>query len=582
MQVARTVCPLDCPDRCSLEVRLEEGRAVAIDGNHANPLTDGFICAKVRRFTERVYGPDRLRHPMKRCGPKGEGRFEQVSWDEAIDTIVARFEAVHRESGGEAILPFNYGGSNGLLTQGAGDERLFRGIGASRLARTVCAAPSSAAAQALYGKMAGIDFSDFEAARYIIIWGANPRHGNIHLMPHLKRARANGCRVVLIDPRRTLGPEWIDRHLPVYPGSDAAVALAMIGHLDKIGRIDREFLAAHTTGADRLLGRARDWPLGRAAALARVEAKEIAAIAEEYAAAAPALVRCGWGLERNRNGESAVAAVLALPAVAGKFGVRGGGYTMSNQSAYGVDGDLLATLPEPSTRIINMNRLGRALLDESDPPIRALFVYNANPVSTIPDQNRVRRGLARDNLFTVVFDQVMTDTARYADLLLPATTFLEHAELSISYGIYGVQLGEPVIEPVGEARPNEEVFALLAERLGVRSEHPQGEHLIAKALAAMHGPLAGKGSAGLDRLRRDAILPFDFPGPPDLAGDPQGDLIQPGRIRIQGRIRRDAPGRCRRPSSRGRTGGPGPQRTGRGPGAAAPECRPATRGRQHS
>ncbi len=521
MQITRSVCPLDCPDRCSLEVHLEEGRVVAIDGNHINPLTDGFICAKVRRFTERVYGPDRLRHPMKRNGPKGEGRFESVSWDEAIDTIVSRFDAVRRESGGEAILPFNYGGSNGLLTQGAGDERLFRGIGASRLARTVCAAPSTAAAQALYGKMASVDFPDFEAARYILIWGANPRHSNIHLMPSLKRARANGCRVALIDPRRTLGPEWVDRHLPVYPGSDVAVALAMIGHLERLGKIDTAFLAAHATGADKLLQRAREWPLERAAALARVEAREIAAIAEEYAAATPALVRCGWGLERNRNGESAVAAVLALPAAAGKFGVRGGGYAMSAQSTYGVDHDLLATLPEPSTRIINMNKLGRALLEEADPPIRALFVYNANPVATIPDQNRVRRGLAREDLFTVVFDQVMTDTARYADLLLPATTFLEHAELNISYGTYAVQLGEPVIDPVGESRPNEEVFALLADRFGVRSEHPNGDRLIAKTLAAMHGPLAREnsrvheqdGAARLARLRRDAILPFDFPGP---------------------------------------------------------------------
>jgi anaerobic selenocysteine-containing dehydrogenase len=521
MSIARTVCPLDCPDRCSLEVRLEEGRAVSIDGNRTNPLTEGYICAKVRRFADRAYGPDRLRRPMKRIGAKGEGRFEPIAWDEAIDAIVDRFQAVRRESGGEAILPFNYGGSNGLLTQGAGDQRLFRGLGASRLERTVCAAPTGVAAQALYGKMASVDFSDFEAARCIIIWGANPRHSNIHLMPHLKRARANGCRVALIDPRRTLGPEWIDRHLAVYPGSDAAVALAMIAHLETIGRIDRDFLAAHATGAERLLERAREWTLERAAAFARVEAREIAAIAEEYSTATPSLVRCGWGLERNRNGVSAAAAVLALPAMAGKFAVQGGGYAMSAQSVYGVDGERLATLPEAPTRIINMNRLGRALLEESDPPIRALFVYNANPVVTIPDQNRVRRGLCRDDLFTVVFDQVMTDTALYADILLPATTFLEHTELNISYGTYAVQLGEPVIAPVGESRPNEEVFTLLAGRLGVGGDHPEGERLIAEALASIGGPLAGAGgregrpdgAERLTRLRRDGILPFDFPGP---------------------------------------------------------------------
>lgn len=522
MPVAKSVCPLDCPDRCSLDVRLEEGRVVAIDGNRTNSLTDGFICGKVRRFPERLYGPDRLLYPMRRAGPKGEGRFERISWDEAIETIVTRFEAVRRDSGGEAILPFNYGGSNGLLTQGAGDERLFRGIGASRLERTVCAEPSTVAAQALYGKMAGVDFADYEAARCIIIWGANPRHSNIHLMPRLKRARANGCRVALIDPRRTLGPDLIDRHLSVYPGSDAAVALAMIGHLEKNGAVAADFLAAHATGVDRLLQRARDWPLERAAAMARVEAGEIAAIAEEYAAASPALLRCGWGLERNRNGVSAIASVLALPAVAGKFGVRGGGYTMSNQGAYGVDSGSLATLPEPPTRLINMNKLGRVLLELDDPPIHALFVYNSNPVCTVPDQNRIRRGLSRDDLFTVVFDQVMTDTAQYADLLLPATTFLEHTDLNISYGAYGVQLGEPVIEPLGEARCNEEVFTLLADRLGVSGEPQRGEALIKKALAALRGPLEGgagaadvsdEGARRLERLRNEAILPFDFPGP---------------------------------------------------------------------
>ncbi len=525
MPELHSVCPLDCPDRCSLDVTVEAERVVSITGSRVNPLTDGFICAKVRDFPRRVYGPDRLLHPMRRTGPKGSGRFERISWDAAIGSIARTFEAIRKEFGGESILPFSYGGSNGLLTQGTTDERLFRSIGASRLARTVCAAPTGAAAEALYGKMASVDFPDFARARFIIIWGANPKHSNIHLMPYLKAAREAGGRVALIDPRRTMSGRYVDMHLPVYPGTDGAVALAMIGHLERIGRADRGFLEQHTTGWERLLERARAFPLERAAGLARVEARDIAAIAEAYAAADPALIRCGWGLERNRNGEASVAAVLALPAVAGKFGVPGGGYALSSSSVYRVDDERLAGVPEARTRIINMNRLGRALLEEEDPPLKALFVYNCNPAVTVPDQNRVIEGLRREDLFTVVFDQVLTDTAAYADVLLPATTFLEHTELSTSYGTYAVMLGEPVIPPVGEAKPNEEVFGLMLSGMGIEDPRPRGEALLREALAAIEGPLAGagartgapgaasEGADRLERLRRDRILPFDFPGP---------------------------------------------------------------------
>ena len=525
MSAHHSVCPLDCPDRCSLEVTLENGRVAAITGSRVNPVTDGFICAKVRDFPRRVYGKDRLLYPMRRVGAKGEGRFERVSWDEATGAIATTFKTILREHGGEAILPFFYGGSNGLLTQGMSDERLFRSIGASRLARTVCAAPTGAASDALYGKMASVDFPDFAKSRFIIIWGANPKHSNIHLMPYLKAAREAGGRVALIDPRLTMSSQYVDLHLPVFPGTDGAVALAMIGHLERIGAVDRAFLERHATGWERLLERARSWTIERAAAMARVEARAIATIAEAYAAADPALIRCGWGLERNRNGEPAVAAVLALPAIAGKFGRQGGGYALTSSPAYRVDDERLAGVPEAKTRIINMNRLGRALLEETRPPLKALFVYNCNPLVTVPDQNRIRQGLMRDDLFTVVFDQVTTDTALYADILLPATTFLEHAELSTSYGTYGVMLGDPLIEPVGEARPNEEVFGLILDRLGIDGRGPGGDALLREVLAAIGGPLKGEvgrsdgepaattGAERLAALRRDRFLPFDFPGP---------------------------------------------------------------------
>ena len=526
MQKADTVCPLDCPDRCSLEVDIEDGRVTALRGNHVNPVTAGYICAKVRRFPERVYGADRLLHPMRRSGPKGSGQFERITWDEALDSIARRLHDIRRTHGGEAILPYYYGGSNGMISQGTSDERFFRRIGSRRLAPTICATPTTAAARALYAGMASVDYPDFASARFIILWGANPKHTHIHLLPYIKAAREAGARVAFIDPRRVMDRPWVDMHLPVYPGSDGAVALAMIAHLDRIGKVDRGFLEQHTTGSEKLLERAREWTLERAADRARVPARDIAAIAEAYAAADPALVRCGWGLERNRNGESAVAAVLALPAIAGKFGRVGGGYTLSTSAVYAVDDDRIVGVPEQKTRIVNMVRVGRALAAEASPPVKALFVYNSNLLATTPDQNRVRRGLEREDLFTIVFEQVMTDTARYADILLPATTFLEHAEVNTSYGNYLVMLGEPIIPPVGESRSNEEVFRLLMERMGIEEGAPTGDALLAATLDGIDGPIAGenggatsrgapdggRGAARLDRLRREKILKIGFEG----------------------------------------------------------------------
>lgn len=509
MAVAQTVCPLDCPDRCSLDVSLESGRVARIEGNRRNPVTGGFICSKVRRFGERVYGPDRVLHPLRRVGPKGEGRFERIGWEAALDLVADRLRETRARHGGEAILPFSYGGSNGLLTQGGADERLFRSLGASRLARTVCAAQTGLAAQALYGKMASVDFPDFAAARLVIVWGANPKLSNLHLMPYLKAVRERGGKVALVDPRRHLGASFVDHQIALRPGTDLGVALAMIAHLERRGGVDRAFLEAHATGAERLLAAAREWTPERAAQASGVTAREIAALADAYAEADPALVRCGWGVERNRNGEAAVAAILALPAVAGKFGKRGGGYALSSSEAYAVDGDRLAGVPEPDTRVVNMSQLGRVLLD-AQPPVRVLFVFDANPAVTLPDQARVLAGLRSEDLFSVVFDPVLTDTALFADVVLPGTTFLEHAELSTSYGTYSVMLGEPVIAPVGESKPNEEVFRLLGERLGVAG-FVSGEAAIVEALGAIGGRLAGDGDR-LARLRREGRLRFDFPG----------------------------------------------------------------------
>lgn len=489
--VVTSACPLDCPDACSLSVSVADGRVTKVDGSQRNPLTAGFICAKVRRWPEHVYGEARLLHPEVRRGRKGDGVFARVSWDEALSLLAEKLRAARDRHGGESILPFSYGGSNGLLTQDTTDLRLFERLGASRLARTVCAAPSRSAAAGLYGRMAGVALSDYVHARMIVLWGVNPGVSGIHLVPVIQEAQRRGARLAVIDPRRTPLAKRADLHLAPRPGTDLPLALAVIRWLFEEGRADLEFLGAHAHGAGELRRRAAPWDLDRAAAVCGVPAGDIERFARAYADGSPAVVRTGWGLERNRNGGSAVAATLALPAVAGKFGVRGGGYTMSNSGVWNVDvAGAAAVSPDPAPqggrepRTINMNRLGEVLL-EIEPPVRLLFVYNCNPLATMPDQERVRRGLEREDLFTVVFDPVRTDTARYADLLLPATTFLEHHELVKGYGALILHQVPPAIEPVGEARPNYRVFADLCDRLGLaRPQDPQGAAALSAALLA--------------------------------------------------------------------------------------------------
>jgi len=470
-----TVCPLDCPDACSLDVTVQDGKVTVVDGSSANPVTGGFICAKVRRFPERMYGPDRLLSPAVRKGPKGSGQFTNVSWDEALTHVADRLRAVKEEFGGEAILPYSYGGSNGLLTQDTSDAVLFRRLGASRLARTVCAAATGAANQALYGKMPSVVYQDFPEARLIILWGVNPSASGIHLVPYVREAQKRGAKIVVIDPRTTPLAKQADLHLAVKAGTDLPVALSLHRYLFEQGHANQAFLDAHTHNAARLRERALPWTFAGAAAEAGVAADDLERLAQWYATTSPALVRCGWGQERNRNGGSSSMAILALPAVAGKFGVRGGGYAMSNTNAWGIERSWIRA-QEPATRLVNMNHLGRVLTAMSDPPIKALFIYNSNAAVTSPDQRRVLAGLEREDLFTVVFDQCLTDTARYADVVLPATTFLEGYDLVRGYGSISLRLGKPVVEPVGEARPNADVFGELLRRLELDAAgDPEGE-----------------------------------------------------------------------------------------------------------
>ncbi len=469
--LVRTACPLDCPDSCSLEVTVSGDRVVRVEGTHDNPLTAGFICAKVRSLPRHLYGPERLTRPLLRRGARGGSSFLPLSWDDALDLLAERLRTTRERSGGEAILPLSYGGSNGLLTLDTLDARLFHRLGASRLLRTVCAAPSGRAQEGLYGRMPGVALIDYEHADLIVIWGCNPAVTGIHLVPVLRRARARGARLVVIDPRSTGVAKRADLHLKPRPGTDLVLALAVVRWLFAHHRVDRGFVAEHTTGAELLSERALEWTLERAARECGVPAAQIEDFARLYADTSPAVMRCGWGVERNRNGGSAVAAILALPALLGKFGVRGGGYTLSNARAFSLRS--AAAEPPPDTRSINMNQLGEALLQARDPRIELLFVYNCNPLVTLPHQERVRCGLLRDDLFSVVFDQVMTDTAALADLVLPATTFLEHGDVAKGYGAMILHPVNKVVNAHGETRSNLEVFGALLDRLGLgRPDEP--------------------------------------------------------------------------------------------------------------
>ncbi|RMH86246.1 MAG: molybdopterin oxidoreductase family protein [Calditrichaeota bacterium] len=468
-QIVLTTCVMDCPDTCALEVEVVDGKIAHITGGRNNhPNTEGFICTKISRFAERVYHKERLLHPMKRIGRKGSGKFVRISWEQAVETITRRFRQIAETWGGEAILPYHYGGSNGVLGDGFMDHLYFARLGASRCAKTLCAAPTTTVAVDMYGKMPGVAFEDYPLAKFILIWGANPKTSNIHLVPYLKEARKNGAFIAVVDPRRNFSRQEVDLHLPVYPGADLPVALAMIRHWHREGLLAKKFLEKHAVDWEPLLAAADQWPAERAARVARVKAEDIIRLAEVYAERSPAVLRCGWGVERNRNGGQAVAAILAMPALLGKFGVRGGGYTLSNSGAVTLNREQVLGELRWNTRVINQSRLGDALTGKLSlkPPIKGLFVYNCNPVATAPHQNAVIKGLMRNDLFTVVFEQVMTDTALYADILLPATTFLEQQEIKKSYGSYVVGGVQPVIDPPGEAKPNEEVFAMLGRAMG--------------------------------------------------------------------------------------------------------------------
>ncbi len=478
----RGACPHDCPDTCSWIVTVEAatGRAIRLQGDKENPFTDGFLCQKVANYLDRVYHPERLTTPLRRTGPKGSGRFEMMTWPEAIAVIADRFRSIaDSPDGPQAILPYSYAGTMGKLQYGSLDRRFFHRMGASLLDRTICATAGAVGCDITLGTRAMIDPAAVEKSRYIVNWGSNTKVTNSHLWAVMHRARQAGAKIVTLDPHRSRTAEGSDWWLPVRPGTDAALALGVMHILFRDGLQDRTYLSEHCLGADELRRRVEaEYPPERASHITGLPVADIERFAQEYGRAhelfgGPAFIRLNYGLQRHGGGAMAVRTICCLPAVTGDWRYPGGGAMLSTSKLFPFD-DAFLTRPDlipPGTRTVNMTRLADALVgDLPGPPVRALYVYNSNPAAVCPDQSRVLAGLRRDDLFTVVHDQFLTDTASYADIVLPATTQFEHFDIHNSYGHLYVQVNHPAISPLVEAKPNTEVFRLLAKAMGFEDE----------------------------------------------------------------------------------------------------------------
>jgi anaerobic selenocysteine-containing dehydrogenase len=508
-------------------VTLRDGRAVELRGDPDHPFTRGFLCGKVAHYLDRVYHPERLQYPMKRVGPKGQGRFTRISWDEALDTITRRFrEIADSADGPQAILPYSYAGTMGKLQGSSLDRRFFHRLGASLLDRTICATAGAAGCDMTLGTRAAIDPEAVVHARYLINWGSNTSVTNSHLWALMHRARKNGARIVTIDPFRCKTAEKSDWWLPLRPGTDAALALGIMHILWRDGLQDEDYLNRYCLGADQMRERAlKEYPPDKVAAITGIAVADIERLAHEYGTTRPALIRLNYGMQRHGGGGMAVRTIACLPAVTGDWRYPGGGALLSTSMLYPFAVNSRLERPDliPSgTRTINMVQLAEALHNElAPPPVRALYVYNANPAAVCPDQARVLQGLMREGLFTVVHEQFPTDTVDYADIVLPATTQLEHFDIHGSYGHLYVQVNEPAIAPLGEAKCNTEVFRLLARRMDfepelfdVTDEELAGQALDPGPAPGVFPPAGAFEGVTLDRLRREGPvrlnLPHDF------------------------------------------------------------------------
>jgi anaerobic selenocysteine-containing dehydrogenase len=467
--VVRGACPHDCPDTCAMLVTVEGGRAIEIRGAPDHPPTAGTLCTKVARYLDRTYSDERVLHPMRRVGPKGNGRFARISWDEALGTIAARFGAIAASPDGpQAIVPYSYAGTMGLLQSSSMDRRFFHRLGASLLDRTICAAAGKAGWVATIGAAMGTDVEQFADSRLILIWGSNPIVSNLHLWARVQEAKRHGARLVAIDPYRSQTAEKCHEHIALLPGTDAALALGMMHVLIAEDLVDHDYVERYTVGFEALAERAAQYPPERVARICGIAAETVTRLARDYGTIRPAVIRLNYGMQRHAGGGNAVRAVACLPALTGAWRDPAGGALLSSSGTYPVDHKALERpdLIQGTPRTINMSTIGEALLNERTPPIRAIYVYNSNPVAVAPESAKVAAGFAREDLFCVVHEIFRTDTADYADILLPATTQLEQTDVHSSYGHLYALANNPAIAPLGEAKPNTEVFRLLAARMG--------------------------------------------------------------------------------------------------------------------
>ncbi len=471
--VVRGACPHDCPDTCAMLVTVADGRAVRVAGDPEHPFTDGFLCAKVNRYVERTYHRERVLRPMRRVGPKGSGAFAPVSWDEALGEIADRLSAVARSAHGpQAILPYSYAGTMGMLQGSSMDRRFFHLLGASKLDRTICSMAGTMGMRMTVGANVGADAEGLPESDLVLLWGTNTLTSNPHLWPFVRRARERGARVIAIDPIRTRTADQSDEWIGIRPGTDAALALGMMHVVFARGLEDRDYLARHTLGETELRARAAEYGPARVGEITGLDAGTVERLGEAFGRARAAFIRVNYGLQRHAGGGMAVRTIACLPAVTGHWRRAGGGVQLSTSANFQFNKRALER-PDlsPPVRTINMIRLGEALTRPDagvgGPPVQALVVYNSNPASVAPDRSAVLRGLAREDLFTVVLEHFQTDTADWADYVLPATTQLEHWDVHLAYGHHYVSLNRPSIAPVGEAKPNTEIFRLLAARMGM-------------------------------------------------------------------------------------------------------------------
>ena len=536
-RVVHAACPHDCPDACGVLITVEDGRATKIQGDPEHPVTRGFLCAKVAKYLDRVYSPDRVLYPMRRVKPKGatslrEGRtgtpvhagapsdgsaFERISWDEALDEIAQRLRRIAAECGPESILPYSYGGTLGALNSASMDRRFFHRLGASQLERSICSTAGEEGLKSVIGISLGTEPEQFAHSRYIIAWGSNIHGNNVHLWPFIEEARHKGAKLVVIDPYHTRTAKLADWYLPINPGTDAALALGLMRVIINENLFDADYVSRYTVGFEELKARAQQYPPEKASHWTGISADDIRKLAREYAAERPSVIRVNYGIQRSEGGGMAMRAVAMLPCLTGSWKEVGGGLQLSLSGSYGLNEEALE-MPElmqkalgRPARTINMVQLGSVLNSLTGPPIQALFVYSSNPAAVCPDHNQVVRGLRRPDLFTVVHEQFFTDTTDYADIVLPATTFFEHKELQTAYGHYYLQVSDQAMDPVGECRSNVELFRALAQRMGFEDEcfRETVDSMIDRALESPNARLRG---ITRGRLEREHFIRLNFEG----------------------------------------------------------------------